>query len=97
MTTTTASAAVLYLIVEEFRARPTAADRRLLDLPLGTVGKVQAIEGSRDGSETLVTSEIEIIENKGKGWYAARYISSDSKHGLFRTRGLVWGGEVVTA
>lgn len=89
--------AALYPTVEAFQSRPSAADRVLLDLPVGTVGKVQSIEGSRDGSEALVTSEVEIVENKGKGWYAARYISSDSVHGLFRTRGLIWGGELVTA
>lgn len=94
--TATTTEATLYSTVEEWRARPTAADRRLLDLPLGTVGKVQSIEWSRSFSEVLVTSEVEIIANQGKGWYSARVISADSPHGVFRDRRLIWGGELVT-
>lgn len=97
MNNAAASTAVLHSSIEDYRARLSVAQCVILDLSIGLVGRVQSIEGTRDGSETLVTSEIAIIENKGKGWYSVRVISSDSGHGLFRTRRLVWGGEVVSA
>jgi len=87
--------ATLFPTIEAFRARNGGA--RILDLPIGTVGKVQSVEGGRDGSTVLVTSEVEVVENKGKGWYATRVISTDSPYGSFRDRRLVWGGELVTA